>query len=80
MTSTEKLRENIIKYVETADDDALRRMQMLIDDSNVVNWWDDISVVREMDARYEALVSGKDPGCSLEELRAEIEQKKNAKG
>lgn len=72
MTSTEKLRKDILKYVDTADDETLLRMQMLIEDTDHVNWWEDPSVVREMDERYEALVSGKDPGLSFDEIKATI--------
>ena len=79
MTTTEMLRESVRKYIDSADENSLRRVQAILEIDQSGEWWNDDQFVRELDSRYEALESGADKGLTLEQLKISIESHKRKK-
>ncbi len=76
MTATEILRAEVKKYIDLADENSLRRVQAILEIDQSKNWWDDVSFVNEMEARYEAVENGSDKGVTLEELNAAFDSER----
>ena len=75
------LRNKLYEYIRVADDKKLKAIYNLLeDDIEATNeWWKDKQLVAEMDARYDALVSGKDKGVSKEELLSTVAKARQKK-
>ena len=81
MTAIEALRKQVKTYIDTADEDSLRRVNAILEiDQHIPKnfdkneWWNDAHFVKELDDRYDAMESGDDKGITLDELRSTIEK------
>ncbi|MCW3120662.1 MAG: hypothetical protein JWQ38_154 [Flavipsychrobacter sp.] len=86
MTATEALRNQVKKYIDTADEDSLRRVNAILEidqhiprDYDKSEWWDDADFVKELDNRYDAMESGEDKGVTVDELKSSIENARQKK-
>lgn len=68
------LRNKLYDYIRVADDKKLKAIYELLghEIDATVEWWKDKDMVAEIDARYEALQSGKDKGLTKDELTNSI--------
>lgn len=75
------LRNKLYDYIRVADDKKLQAIYNLLENEieATTEWWKDKQFVAEMDARYEALESGKDKGTTVEQLEASIDKLKQKK-
>jgi hypothetical protein len=75
MNSTEALRKEVKKRIDTADEKSLRRVFSILEiDSENESWWDDEDFIKELDSRYEAMESGEDKGVTIGEIRESLKQ------
>lgn len=65
--STEELRGKLHEYIDTADDRHVEAMYTLLVREISTGYVYDEDTMQEIDRRREGLVSGKDPGYSVEE-------------
>jgi hypothetical protein len=72
------IRHKLYDYIRVADDKKLHAIYNLLEAEidKAAEWWQDKSVVKELDSRYEALGSGKDKGFSAEQIFASIDKKR----
>lgn len=77
MTTMELLRKQVKKYVETADEDSLRRVNAILEiDQNNVPWWRNKQFLKELDNMHEAMESGADKGVTFQNIEASIAARK----
>ena len=75
MTTTETLRKQVRKYISTADEDSLRRVNAILEiDQSRYEWWKDKEFVAELDSIDAAMESGEEKGVTMEELKISIEK------
>ena len=56
MTATEILRKQVRKYINTADENTLRRVNAILEiDQNSNEWWTDKQFLKELDSMNEAI-------------------------
>lgn len=83
MTETEILRRQVKKYIDSADEYSLRRVNAILEiDRKGSQWWSDREFIAELDSRYKALETGVDKGVTVEQLQASLKKrmkKQNAK-
>jgi hypothetical protein len=75
------LRDELCDFIRIADEKKVNALHDLLENEMVAQkeWWQDLNMVQEMEARYEALESGADKGVSLEELKKTISENKKKK-
>jgi hypothetical protein len=77
MTTTEILRKEVKKYINTADENSLRRVRAILEiDQNSNDWWKDKQFIKELDRMNEAMESGADKGVTFEDIEASIEARR----
>jgi len=77
MTTTEILRKQVRKYINTADENSLRRVNAILEiDQSNNEWWKDKQFLKELDRMNEAMESGADKGVTFEEIEAAIEARR----
>jgi len=77
MTATEILRKQVRKYINTADENSLRRVNAILEiDQNSSEWWKNKQFLKELDNMNKALESGADKGVTFEEIEASIEARR----
>jgi hypothetical protein len=79
--SSSAIREKLYDYIRVADDKKVKAIYNLLqeDIEEAVEWWQDISVIQELDSRYNNWKSGKEKAYSIKETDSYIQQlKKNA--
>ena len=76
-----EIRNKLYDYIRVADDKKLKAIYHLLEEEIEAtnDWWKDKDLVAEMDARYEALKSGKDKGVTTEELISSISKLRQKK-
>ena len=75
MTTTEILRKQVRKYINTADENSLRRVNAILEiDQNTYEWWKDKKFIKELDRMDAAMESGEEKGVTMEELKMSIEK------
>ncbi|HEY4149626.1 MAG TPA: hypothetical protein VGM41_11885 [Chitinophagaceae bacterium] len=74
--ATSLIRNKLYDYIRIADDKKLNAIYNLLENEieETAEWWKDKSFVEELDARYEALESGKDKGFTVEQLESSIDK------
>ena len=77
MTATEILRKQVRKYINTADENSLRRVNAILEiDQNSNEWWKDKQFLKELDSMSDAIESGADKGVTFEEIETSIEARR----
>lgn len=79
--NTSSIRIKLYDYIRIADEKKLHAIYDLLENEieETEQWWNDKQLVKEFDARYEALESDKDKGFTpvqLEESIAKLRKKK----
>jgi hypothetical protein len=77
MTTT-AIREKLHNYIDTVDDKQIESIYALFEDqiAPAVNWYEDEEFVAELDERLRRLEDGTDRGYSWEEVKAEIQARR----
>ena len=72
--NTSTIRQRLFEYIKVADDKKVKAIYTIVErDINEMNeWWNDESLIAELDKRSSDLKSGKDKGVTWEELRLNI--------
>ena len=74
------LRKQVKKYIDTADENSLRRVNAILEiDQKSNEWWNNSEFVEELEARYEALETGADKGLTMDQLKKSLEKHKQKK-
>ncbi len=74
MTATEILRRQVRKYIDTADEDPLCRVNAILEiDQNSTEWWKNKQFLIELDKTNKAIDSGADKGVTFQDIEASIE-------
>ena len=77
MTATEILRRQVRKYVDTADENSLRRVNAILEiDQNSTEWWKNKQFLKELDRMNEAMESGADKGVTFKDIETSIEARR----
>jgi alcohol dehydrogenase class IV len=77
MTATEILRKQVRKYINTADENSLRRVNAILEiDQNSNEWWKDKQFLKELDSMNDAIESGADKGVTFQEIETSIEARR----
>jgi hypothetical protein len=77
MTTTEILRKEVRKYINTADEDSLRRVYAILEiDQSGNEWWKDKQFIKELDSMNEAMDSGTDKGVTFADIERSIEARR----
>ncbi len=68
------IRNKLYDYIRQADDKKLKAIYNLLENEiEAANeWWQDESVVKELEERYAKMESGEDVGISAEELGNQV--------
>ncbi|MBS1917335.1 MAG: hypothetical protein JST87_13740 [Bacteroidetes bacterium] len=74
MTTT-AIRKKLQDYIRVADERKLKAIYTILEDQiSGDEWWKNKSLVKELDARYNNLQSGKDNGASVSKLKINIDK------
>ena len=73
------IREKLYDYIRVADEKKVVAIYNLLheDIETTVEWWQDASVVKELDSRYNSWKSGKQKGYTIEETVSYFKRLKN---
>jgi hypothetical protein len=76
--TTAAIREKLYDYIKEADDKKIEAIYSLFEDqmAPAANWWEDEDVVAELDERVRRLEEGIDPGFSIDEVKASLQELK----
>lgn len=74
-------REKLYDFIRVADDKKIKAIYSLLENDilETTEWWQDKTVITEMDKRYKNWQTGKDRGYTLEETKAHLIRLKKAK-
>ncbi|MFT4062906.1 MAG: hypothetical protein QM642_11185 [Edaphocola sp.] len=71
------LRGQLVDFINKAQEDKVRALYNLcLVENYETAWWQNPTIVSEMEERYAVLESAEDKGVSLSELKNEVEQKR----
>jgi hypothetical protein len=72
------VREKLYDYIRVADDKKIKAIYTMLEDdmTEQLGWWNDNTLVQELDSRYKAWENGSAKAYSLAEVEASIEQLK----
>jgi hypothetical protein len=72
------VREKLYDYIRVADDKKIKAIYTMLEDdmTEQLRWWNDNTLVQELDSRYKAWENGSAKAYSLAEVEASIEQLK----
>jgi len=75
------LRNELCDFIRIADEKKVNALYDLLEEEMTARkeWWQDLNMVREMEARYDALENGTDKGVSLEEFEKTLSELKKKK-
>ncbi|MGH2644306.1 MAG: hypothetical protein ACRDE2_10180 [Chitinophagaceae bacterium] len=81
MTSS-TIRDKLSEYIRVADEKKVHALYDLLEDEieeSIIMWWQDKHFVKELDARYKALETGKGKGYSVCQVEATIDKARRKK-
>jgi len=75
------VRDRLYDYIKMADDKRIKAIYMMLEDdiAEKTEWWNNPTLVSELEKEYEAWDSGKDKRYSLTDIEAEIFSRKAKK-
>lgn len=76
---TDAMRVELHEYIKVADEDRIKELfEIMMIDKNFksVQWYEDEEFLAELDERTRRLEAGIDKGVTLEELEANIEERR----
>jgi len=73
------IRERLYDYIKIADDKKVKAIYTMLEDSITENleWWNENSIISELQKRYEAWDIGKEKGYSIADIDEDIASLKN---
>jgi len=76
--TTAAIRERLYDYIKEADDKKIEAIYSLFEDQMApsVNWWEDEEVIAELDERVRRFEEGIDPGFSVDDVKASLQELK----
>lgn len=74
--SSSAIREKLYDYIRVADDKKVKAIYNLLqeDIETTADWWKDVSVLKELDSRYNNWKTGKEKAFTIDETTRYIEQ------
>ena len=68
--TTSLIREKLYDFIKVADDKKVKAIYMMLEDeiTEKAEWWKDKEFMKELDSRYNAWVTGKEKGYTLDEV------------
>jgi hypothetical protein len=72
--STATIRERLYDYIRVADDEKIKAIYTMLEDTitEELKWWNDKSIIDDLQKRYEAWDSGKEKGYSMADIDKDI--------
>ena len=72
------IREKLQDYIKTADDKKIKAIFTLVENDmqKEVEWWENKEFVAELNERVDNCINGSEKGYTMEEINAEIENRK----
>ncbi|MBW8334698.1 MAG: hypothetical protein K0M40_21965 [Prolixibacteraceae bacterium] len=72
--NTSTIRQKLYDYIKVADDKKVKAIYTIVENdiSEMNNWWDDESLITELDKCSSDLKSGNDEGVNWEELKRKL--------
>jgi len=72
------IREKLQDYIKTADDKKIKAIFTLVENDmqKEVEWWENKEFVEELNERVDNCINGSEKGYTMEEINAEIENRK----
>jgi len=72
--NTATIRKKLYEYIRVADDRKVRAIYTIIENDVIepYEWWNDKTLLAELDHRSEQIKSGNDPGMLWEDAKKEI--------
>jgi len=72
------IRDRLYDYIRVADDKKIKAIYMMLEDdiTEEAEWWNNPSLVAELEKEYGAWDSGKEKGYSLAEIKTEIAKRR----
>ncbi len=73
------IREKLYDYIKVADEKKVIAIYNLLQDDieTTAEWWQNASIVKELDSRYNSWKSGKEKGYTIEETVSYFKRLKN---
>lgn len=74
--NTADVREKLYDYIRVADDKKVKAIYMMLEDdiAGELKWWEDNSIVKELDTRYNNWAKGGQKGYSASDIEASVAQ------
>ncbi|PSL48692.1 hypothetical protein CLV51_10116 [Chitinophaga niastensis] len=71
---TATIRQKLYEYIRVADDKKVKAIFTLVEDeaNEIINWWEHVDVINELEKRSADLKSGKDKGISWGKTKKKI--------
>ena len=72
------IRQKLQDYIKTADDKKIKAIFTLVENDidKEVEWWVNKEFVAELNERVDNCINGIEKGCTIDEINAEIENRK----
>ncbi|HMT75716.1 MAG TPA: hypothetical protein PKA77_16700 [Chitinophagaceae bacterium] len=74
--NTADVRERLYDYIRVADDKKVKAIYMMLEDeiTEELKWWEDNSIVKELDKRYNNWAKDNQKGYSVSDIEATVSQ------
>ena len=72
------IKEKLHDYISEADDNKVKALYTLLEEqiNTVLDWSDDEDFVAELNERYRRWEEGIDKGCTLDEVKAHLDEQR----